>query len=83
MILTKLIDKSLVTNEDLDYNHRLGLPVEVFCFKKGKTIAFGAIRDFNDKYIQIRGDEYCRSTFLFFGKPYVSLSFLNDAHFQE
>jgi len=72
MILTKLTDKSLITNEDLDFNHRLGLPVEVFCSKKGKTVAFGAIHGFDEQHIHIRGDEYCRSTFLFFGQPSLS-----------
>ncbi|MFC0472932.1 hypothetical protein ACFFHM_21180 [Halalkalibacter kiskunsagensis] len=69
MILTKLIDKSLVTNQDLDLNHRLGLPVEVFCFKQGKTIAFGPISAFDEEKIHIRGDNFCRSTYLFFGQP--------------
>ncbi|WP_332693445.1 hypothetical protein [Halalkalibacter lacteus] len=69
MILAKLTDKSLVTNQDLDLNHRLGLPVEVFCFKQGKTIAFGRIKAFDEEKIHIHGDDFCRSTYLFFGQP--------------
>jgi hypothetical protein len=58
-----------VTNQDLDLNHRLGLPVEVFCFKQGKTVAFGPIKAFDDEKICIRENEFCRSTYLFFGQP--------------
>ncbi|GAE25686.1 hypothetical protein JCM9140_1693 [Halalkalibacter wakoensis JCM 9140] len=73
MILTKLTTKTLVTNEDLELNHRLGLPVEVFCSKKGKTIAFGQIKEFDEQKIQIRDNGFCRSTYLFFGKPALTV----------
>jgi hypothetical protein len=69
LILTKLTNKSLVTNQDLELNHRLGLPVEVFCSKQGKTLAFGPIKGFDDQKILIRDHDFCRSTYLFFGKP--------------
>ncbi|MDT8860049.1 hypothetical protein N0O92_07365 [Alkalihalobacillus sp. MEB130] len=73
MILTKLTNKSLVTNQDLELNHRLGIPVEVFCSKQGKTLAFGQIKGFDEERIQIRDYEFCRTTYLFFGKPALPL----------
>ncbi|MBP3950552.1 hypothetical protein [Bacillus suaedae] len=69
MILTKVTDKSLVTNQDLSFNHRLGIPVEVFCLKERKTVAFGQMSHFNDQLIVIQGKAFLRSQFLFFGHP--------------
>ncbi|TWI54609.1 hypothetical protein [Halalkalibacter nanhaiisediminis] len=73
MYLSKLTNKSLVTNNDLDFNYRLGIPVEVFCSKQKKTIAFGQIHSFNDQMIQIHEFAFCRSTYLFFGQPAKSV----------
>ena len=74
MFLTKLKDKSLVTNNDIDFNYRLGIPIEVFCTRQGKTIAFGQINSYSDQLIYIRGKAFCRSTYLLFGQPALSAS---------
>ncbi len=69
MNLAKITDKSLVTNQDLDFNQRIGLPVEVYCSKRSETIAFGQINAFNDQTIYIGGRPFCRQSNLFFGQP--------------
>lgn len=74
MFLTKLTEKSLVTTQDIAFNYRLGIPVEVFCSHEGKTVAFGQISSFNDQVIYIRGNSFSRSNYLFFGQPALSAS---------
>ncbi|NEU31100.1 hypothetical protein GN156_09950 [bacterium LRH843] len=74
MILTKLTEKSLVTNQDVSFNYRLGIPVEVFCSKQGETIAFGQINSFNDQMIHINGQSFSRTAYLFFGQPVLPAS---------
>ncbi|WP_245308166.1 hypothetical protein [Halalkalibacter urbisdiaboli] len=69
LILTKITDKTLATNQDLSFNQRIGLPIEVFCSKKLETVAFGQIESFGDTYIQVNGTRYCRESYLFFGQP--------------
>ncbi|UOE96442.1 hypothetical protein [Alkalihalobacillus sp. LMS39] len=68
----KLINKSLVTNEDIEFNKKMGLPVEVFCPREYKTLAFGRIQSFCNEEILINGHPYCRENNAFFGHPSVS-----------
>lgn len=68
MILTKLVEKSLVTTNDIAFNYRLGLPIEVFCSEKGETVAFGRINAFDDDVIYIQGHAFPRENYLFFGQ---------------
>ncbi len=68
-MLTKLVEKSLVTTQDIAFNYRLGLPIEVFCSEKGETVAFGRINAFDDDVIYIQGQAYRREHYLFFGQP--------------
>ncbi|WP_100372664.1 hypothetical protein [Bacillus sp. FJAT-45037] len=72
MILTKLIDKSLVTNQDLAFNQRIGLPVEVYCSKSRITLAFGRIDMYNEAFIFVSGRPFSREAHLFFGHPNIS-----------
>ncbi|MGO4888213.1 hypothetical protein ACJ2A9_10685 [Anaerobacillus sp. MEB173] len=69
MMITKLTNKSLVTNDDLAYNMRIGLPIEVFCPSAQSTIAFGRIESFTGQQVYISGAEYCREKHLLFGLP--------------
>ncbi|WP_017728083.1 hypothetical protein [Halalkalibacterium ligniniphilum] len=72
MVLTKLTDKSLVTNQDLEFNHRIGLPIEVYCSKRVETLAFGRIESYNDQSIIINGQSFSRQCHLFFGHPFLT-----------
>ncbi|WP_062046739.1 hypothetical protein [Bacillus sp. JCM 19034] len=67
MKLIKVKNYSIVTTNELSYNYRLGLPIEVFCLHTKRTIAFGRIQILNDDFIQIHGHQYNRNSYLFFG----------------
>jgi hypothetical protein len=69
MTLTKLKNKSLRTDIDLNYNMQLGLPIEVYCPNKHETIAFGRIDHFCDQTVVIQGQSHMRESCLFFGCP--------------
>lgn len=69
MLLNKLKSKSLISNEDLTFNKRLGLPVEVFCPKTNRTLAFGKITTISNATITIHNINYCRAKHVFFGHP--------------
>ncbi|WP_100407174.1 hypothetical protein [Bacillus solitudinis] len=72
MFLTKLTDKTLTTNQDLSFNQQIGLPIEVYCSKRYETVAFGQIETYCESFIIINGQRYCRSSYLFFGHPFLS-----------
>ncbi|GAF65334.1 hypothetical protein [Alkalihalobacillus trypoxylicola] len=72
MNILKITDKSLITNADLQFSKNLGLPVEVYCSKNKKTVAFGQIQDFNNEQIQISGVTFRRENYLFFGNRHES-----------
>ncbi|MFV8828422.1 hypothetical protein [Alkalihalobacterium sp. APHAB7] len=72
LLLHKLKNKSLITNADIEFNIKYGLPVEVFCPAKKQTLAFGRIEDYNHYLIQINGVEYCRNQNALFGHPSLS-----------
>ncbi|WP_035340105.1 hypothetical protein [Halalkalibacter hemicellulosilyticus] len=74
MRLKKVKKFTLVTNNDISYNYRLGLPIEVYCIRSKKTIAFGRIAFFNDNVIIIRRHSYARSSYLFFGVNHLEKS---------
>jgi hypothetical protein len=69
MTLTKLKNKSLVTDLELSYSLRLGLPIEVYCPDKHETVAFGRIDQFCDSTVVIQGQHFNRESSLFFGCP--------------
>lgn len=69
MTLTKLKNKSLVTDLDLSYSKRLGLPIEVYCPNTHETIAFGRIDHFCENTVTVQGQCYERNAVLFFGCP--------------
>lgn len=69
MTLTKLKNKSLVTDLDLSFSMRLGLPVEVYCPESHETIAFGRIDHFCEMTVSIQGQRHDRDSVLFFGCP--------------
>ncbi|GGB51761.1 hypothetical protein [Fictibacillus barbaricus] len=69
MTLTKLKNKSLVTDLDLSYSLRLGLPIEVYCTERHETLAFGRIDHFCEMTVVIQGKKHDRDSCLFFGCP--------------
>jgi hypothetical protein len=70
MKITKIKTKSLVLNQDLAYNQRLGLPVEVFSTKQNKTVAFGKIRLYSDQFICVNDRFFSREGHMLFGCRY-------------
>ncbi|KMM38122.1 hypothetical protein [Guptibacillus hwajinpoensis] len=68
-MINKLKTKSLLGNEDLDFNRRLGMPVEVFCPKLKDTVAFGKIEMFVEDELSINGNCFQIEQYLFFGCP--------------
>jgi hypothetical protein len=70
MTITKFTTMSLVLDQDLNYNQKLGLPVEVFCMEKHCTIAFGRIQEISADHVQIANKCFCRTKNAFFGCPY-------------
>ncbi|MCK0472154.1 hypothetical protein [Halalkalibacter sp. APA_J-10(15)] len=74
MRLKKVRNFTLITNNDISYNYRLGLPIEVYCIQSKKTIAFGRIAFFNNSVIIIHGHSYTRSSYLFFGVNHLEKS---------
>lgn len=69
MTITKLKNKTVVTDDDLGYNQRIGMPIEVFCLEKKQTVAFGQIQSFNYYEVCINGESYCRDQYVLFGFP--------------
>ncbi|OYD58427.1 hypothetical protein CGZ90_00550 [Fictibacillus aquaticus] len=69
MTLSKLVNKSLITCEEFSYSMNLGLPVEVYCPVRHKTIAFGRIISMCEQSIVINDECHPRDSFLFFGCP--------------
>jgi tRNA uridine 5-carbamoylmethylation protein Kti12 len=69
MTLTKLRNKTVITDDDLGYNQRIGMPIEVFCLEKKQTIAFGKIQSFTNGQICINGNHYSRDQYVLFGFP--------------
>ena len=67
MTLTKMKTKTLLCHRDLEYNRKLGLPVEVFCPKKQKTIAFGRIEALSKNGVIINRAIYSKHRYIFFG----------------
>jgi hypothetical protein len=69
MTLTKLRDKTVITDDDLGYNQRIGMPIEVFCLENNQTIAFGKIQSFSNCQVCINGNYYSRDEYVLFGFP--------------
>ncbi|WP_158735303.1 hypothetical protein [Alteribacillus sp. YIM 98480] len=68
MLLNKLTCRSLITDKDVDYNFRLGIPVEVFCTHSESTIAFGQIERYSHHIICVAGSCFDRQDFIFIGQ---------------
>lgn len=69
MTLMKIKTKSLVLNKDLEYNIKLGLPVEVYCPNAHKTVAFGRIEMMNERFVVINSEKHAIEDHFFFGCP--------------
>ncbi|TLS35618.1 hypothetical protein [Pseudalkalibacillus caeni] len=68
-MINKLKTKSLLIDEDLNYNRRLGMPVEVYCPKSNNTVAFGRIEAFTECELSVNGFNFPLEHYLFFGCP--------------
>lgn len=69
MTITKLTNKNVITDEDLNHNQKIGLPIEVFCTNNNETVAFGIIQSYDANCVYINGNKYCREKYVFFGLP--------------
>lgn len=69
MTITKLKNKTVITDDDLGFNQRIGMPIEVFCLERKQTIAFGKIQSYNNGQVCINGNYYCRDQYVLFGFP--------------
>ncbi|MFB5661633.1 hypothetical protein [Alteribacillus sp. HJP-4] len=74
MKLNKLTRRSLVTEEDIEYNYRLGIPVEVYCLYTESTVAFGKIASFTSRHICISKTYFNRNHFVFIGQRIMNES---------
>lgn len=70
MEIAKIKSKALNENEDLAYNQRIGLPVELFSLKQNKTVAFGKIRLYSDQFVCVNDRFFSRIDHVIFGCPY-------------
>lgn len=67
MEFTKRANKISLSIDDLEYNYKLGLPIEIFCIKKMKTVAFGRIEAFSKHGVIVNQTIYSNKDYLFFG----------------
>lgn len=67
MEFTKRINKTSLTIEDLEYNYKLGLPIEIVCLKKMKTVAFGRIEAYSEHGVIVNRTIYSNQDYLYFG----------------
>lgn len=67
MTLKKMKTRSLLYYKELEYNRKLGLPIEVFCPRQKKTVAFGRIEALSKNGIIINSVIYSNEQYIFFG----------------
>lgn len=67
MVYTKRINKTSLSYDDLEYNRKLGLPIEIYCPKQQKTIAFGRIEALTNHGVIINQSIYSSYEYVFFG----------------
>lgn len=67
MTLTKMKTKTLLCYKDLEYNRKLGLPIEVFCPKRHETVAFGRIEALSQNGVIVNNCIYSNQRYIFFG----------------
>lgn len=67
MEFTKKLNKTSLSMEDLEYNYKLGLPIEIFCLKQLKTVAFGRIEAFSEHGVIVNQTIYSNKDYLYFG----------------
>lgn len=72
MTYYKLKNKTINTNHDMELNMKYGFPVEIFCPKELKTVAFGPIEKYTQDSIVVRGKNFCRHKFAIFGLQHLS-----------
>ncbi len=61
------LNKTTLSYEDLEYNKKLGLPIEIYCPKQQKTIAFGRIEALMNHGVIINQSIYSNHDYVFFG----------------
>lgn len=67
MEMMKRVNKTSLSMEDLEYNYKLGLPIEIFCLKKMKTVAFGRIEAYTEHGVIVNQTIYSNKDYRFFG----------------
>ncbi len=56
----------------MELNMKYGFPVEVFCPKEYKKVAFGPIEKYTQDSIIVRGKIFCRNKHAIFGLQHLS-----------
>ncbi|UCZ54740.1 hypothetical protein LGQ02_08345 [Bacillus shivajii] len=67
MTFKKWKNHSLVTDKDITFHANMGLPIEVFCMKCYKTLAFGKVEFVNHNKVSVNGRSFDRQSVAFFG----------------
>lgn len=72
LTLYKLVNKTLITDYDMELNMKYGLPVEIFCPKTYETVAFGPIEKYTKDYVVVNGKKYNKQHYAIFGMQHLS-----------
>lgn len=73
--LSKMQRRLLVFEEELRFNQRIGVPVEIFCTFREETVAFGQIRALSKYHVTISRTAYLRKNYTVFGVCPAAYSF--------
>ncbi|EZH67643.1 hypothetical protein DH09_06855 [Bacillaceae bacterium JMAK1] len=67
MCRTTLKDHLLIFDEDLHFNQRIGMPVQVFCLTQQRVVAFGKIQNISNKCVTISKTAFLKSHHIIIG----------------
>ncbi|WP_042359156.1 hypothetical protein [Geomicrobium sp. JCM 19055] len=62
MCRTTLKDHLLIFDEDLHFNQRIGMPVQVFCLTQQRVVAFGKIQNISNKCVTVSKTAFFKIT---------------------
>ncbi|MBM7633564.1 MULTISPECIES: hypothetical protein [Geomicrobium] len=67
MCRTTLKDHLLIFDEDLHFNQRIGMPVQVFCLTQQRVVAFGKIQNISNKCVTVSKTAFLKSHYAVIG----------------